>query len=145
MGDLAHQFLVHEEADQFRRPLRRVVVELARIELQGDALEVVSDRWVAERVHAHADERSLGSDVAAEDLEDTDLGRTLRSVLIADHPQGDHIRRVRHRSGATLDQAVLWRLERHRFLLLADEDIRREPVLTEWAAQRPGEDAGLQR
>ena len=98
--------LVHEEADPFGRPLRSVGVELAGIELHRHALEVVVDRRIAERVHAHADPRDVGEHVAPEYLEDADLRRPLWSVLVTDHPEGDHVRRVHHRSGAALDQAV---------------------------------------
>ena len=137
--------LVHVERDRVGRPHSRVPVRLAGVDGHGLRGELVPDRRVAPRVHAHADARDVGADVAAEDLEDADLGRSLGAVLEADHPERDHVRGVVEGSRPRLEQAVLRRVEGHRRLGFAHDEPIPEPQLPDRAAERTGERTGLER
>ena len=96
---------------------------------------------------AHADPRAAGAeDVAAEDLDDADLARTLRLVLEADHPQRDHRARVVARAQARLDPAVVREVQARLGLRFADDRVGVEgALLAGVAADRAGKHAGLQR
>ena len=59
------------------------------VDRDGLTREIVAKVGIVEGMHADADTRFCGADVAAEDLADADLGR-LWSSLIADQPQRDH-------------------------------------------------------
>src|SRR6185437_10571681 len=109
----------------------RVDVEVARVDRNVDAGEVVDDRRVAERMHADADTGAAVADVATEDLADADLRRAVRLVLVADHPQRSHRARVVGEARAELDASVLRRTEADVRLRLADDGVRMEPVLAD--------------
>ena len=94
---------------------------------------------------AHPDPGRFGTDVAPEDLADADLGRPGRHVTETDHPQGDHVGRVVDRATANLEDPVLRCVERDAPLFLADDEPVAEMDLAEAAAERPGEDPGLER
>jgi hypothetical protein len=115
--------------------------------VDGDGLggELVADRRVAERVEAHPDPGRGWPDVAPEDLADADLGRIRRLVAEADHPERDHVGRVVDRAEAPLEQPVARRVEGAAPLLLADDQPVTEMDLASIAAERPGEDPGLER
>src|SRR3954468_4594926 len=69
----------------------------------------------------------------------------LGSILVADHPEGDHRVRISRRSDTDLEHAVAGREERSRRLLLADDEPVSEVELPDRAPTRPGELAGLER
>jgi hypothetical protein len=83
--------------------------------------------------------------VTPEDLADADLGRTLRLVLVADHPQGHHVHGVAERAGLELEQAVLRRIQRDVALRLSDDHTLSVVVLADGAADGSREHPSLER
>ena len=144
MLDLPDQPLIDVETDPLLRPLRSVLMEFKSVDGERDAVEVVDDRPIAERVDAHADRDAPRSHVTPEDLENADLARPFRAVLVADHPQRDHVRAVRDRSRPALDKAVHRRVEDGGLLRFPDNDVRSETVLSDWAADRTSAYTGLE-
>jgi hypothetical protein len=144
LRDLSDKPLVHKETDSVSCPFRGVVVKVAGVDLKRDALEVVGDRRIAERVDTHANSDRPVFHVVSEDLEDADLCGLLRLVLEPDHPERDHVRRVSQCPRAALEEAVLRGVPVFALLCLPDDDLVAEAVLAHQASHRPGEGAGLQ-
>jgi hypothetical protein len=78
------------------------------------------------------------TDIAPEDLADADLRRSVRLVLVADHPEGDHASRVVEGLGSHLDESVERGIQPKTLLLFSDHCLRVEPVLTNVGALSTG-------
>ena len=98
--------VVDEGRDLIGRPYGGVGMELARVDGQSLGGELVDDARVAEGVHSDSHRGLLGSYVAAEGLADADLGRAVGRILVADHPEGDHAKRIVGCLGTHLEEAV---------------------------------------
>src|SRR5262245_25131828 len=94
---------------------------------------------------SHADGRAVRTHVASEDLCDADLAGSLRLVLEADHPQCDHAARIGAGAESGLDDAVLRGVEPLLGLFLAHLQPVVEVELADRAAERTGEQVGLER
>jgi hypothetical protein len=119
----------------------KAVASIARISVENSSVTDGSPK----RVKAHPDLRPIGSDRAAEQLEQADLGRPARLIVEADHPARTHVVRVGDPASSYLEEPVQRCVERGSVLLLADDQPFVEPVLPEGASERTREDAGLQR
>src|SRR5512132_907634 len=139
------QSVVHVESHVAWGPLGRICMKIAGIDSDRFRREFIDDRAVAQRVNAHPDRNTIGLHVAPEDLEDADLPRSLRLILIADHPERDHVVRVIERPCAQLEQAVSRGIERRTRLLLADDDPIAEAMLPDLTVERTCKDASLKR
>jgi hypothetical protein len=138
---------VDEEVDPPRLPIGRVDVEVGNVDRHARYLELVGDRRIAEGVHAHAHGRGRRAAVrlqgVAEDLEDADLRAARRLVLQPDHPHRGHRPRAEIHARADLDQPVVRRPAPVRRLELAHHHAVAERLLSDRAADRPGEHSGL--
>ncbi|HSL12385.1 MAG TPA: hypothetical protein VLA82_13825 [Actinomycetota bacterium] len=106
-----------------------------------DLGEVVDDVVIAERMQPEPDDRAARGDVPTEHLGDADLGGPLRSVLVADHPQGGHARGVEFHPGAHLERALHRCPQTDVVLLLTDHGGGMEAVLARRRSERAGEHA----
>src|SRR4026207_2300148 len=93
---------------------------------------------------AHPDPCTVRADVPPEDLADADLAGPLGSILETDHPECDHVRRVRDGRQPDLEQTVGRRIERLDGSGLPDDEAVRELQLAAAAPDRPGKLPGLQ-
>src|SRR4029078_5261206 len=93
---------------------------------------------------AHPDPCTVRADVSPEDLADADLAGPLGSILETDHPERDHVRRVRDGRQPDLAQTVGRRIELLDGSGLADDEAVGELQLAAAAPDRPAGPPRLQ-
>lgn len=134
---------VNQEVHPAGPPIGRVDVELRDVDRDPRRIELVRDRGIAERVDTHPHRRRPGLQSLSEDLEDADLGGACRLVLQPDHPHGGHRPRAELHPRADLEPPVVRRPAPLGRLGLAHHQAVAERLLPDRAADRAGEDSGL--
>jgi hypothetical protein len=145
--DGLHVLTVDEEVHPPGPPISGVDVQLANIDRQLRRIELVGQRRIAERVHAHAHSRRpravLDQKGFAEDLEYADLAAVRRLILQTNHPHRGHRPRPEIHPRTHLEQPVVRRPAPLGRLRLAHHQAVAERLLSDGAANRPGEHSRL--
>src|SRR6476619_6489098 len=88
---------------------------------------------------------AVQANVASEYLADTNFGRVIRLIFVADHPKGYHVGRIIKRAGLQFEEAISWSIKRSICLGFADHQPFAKMMLSDGAADRSREQSGLQR
>src|SRR6478672_11493629 len=92
-----------------------------------------------------ADATAIRAHVASEYLADTNFGRVIRLIFVADHPKGYHVGRIIKRAGLQFEEAISRSIKCSIFLCFADHQPFAKMMLSDGAADRSREQSGLQR